>query len=38
VDGAVSLVIGVLVLTDIVQSRYRRKLLAQRGLTRDAHV
>jgi predicted tellurium resistance membrane protein TerC len=31
-------VIAVLVLTDIVQSRYRRKLLAQRGLTGDAHV
>jgi len=31
-------VIAVLVLTDIVQSRYRRKLLAQRGLTRDAVV
>ena len=31
-------VIGVLLLTDIVQSRYRRKLLAQRGLTKDAHV
>jgi len=31
-------VIAVLVLTDIVQSRYRRKLLAQRGLLEDAHV
>lgn len=31
-------VIAVLVLTDIVQSRYRRKLLAQRGLTGDALV
>ncbi len=31
-------VIAVLVLTDIVQSRYRRKLLAQRGLTKDALV
>ena len=31
-------VIAVLVMTDIVQSRYRRKLLAQRGLTRDAIV
>ncbi len=31
-------VIAVLVLTDIVQSRYRRKLLAQRGLEADAHV
>jgi hypothetical protein len=31
-------VIAVLVLTDIVQSRYRRKLLAQRGLAADANV
>ncbi len=31
-------VIAVLVMTDIVQSRYRRKLLAQRGLGKDAIV
>lgn len=31
-------VIAVLVLTDIVQSRYRRKLLAQRGMTEGVRV